>query len=92
MGRVFWLVSIGEIEGRSCLLREVYEKDFDYWRVRRDRSALAAHVTRTGDQVTGLSRSVDGLDMTDEASVEAHLARWMARLIVVIVATGALGD
>jgi NAD(P)-dependent dehydrogenase (short-subunit alcohol dehydrogenase family) len=36
-------------------------------------AALAAALAARGVAVTGLSRSGDGLDVTDEASVEAHL-------------------
>ena len=53
-------------------------------------SALATAYAARGDQVTGLSRSVDGLDLTDEASVEAHIGRLDGPFDVVIVASGAL--
>ncbi len=53
-------------------------------------SALAAAYTARGDQVTGLSRSVDGLDLTDEASVEAHIGALDGPFDVVIVTSGAL--
>jgi NAD(P)-dependent dehydrogenase (short-subunit alcohol dehydrogenase family) len=41
-------------------------------------------------QVTGLSRSADGFDITDEASVEAHLSALEGPFDGLIVATGAL--
>jgi NAD(P)-dependent dehydrogenase (short-subunit alcohol dehydrogenase family) len=53
-------------------------------------SALATAYAARGDQVIGLSRSVDGLDLTDEASVEAHIGRLDGPFDVVIVASGAL--
>lgn len=53
-------------------------------------SALAAAFEGRGDSVTGLSRSVDGLDLTDEASVERHLGALDGPFDVVIVASGAL--
>ncbi|MBW4961359.1 SDR family NAD(P)-dependent oxidoreductase [Sulfitobacter sp. CW3] len=53
-------------------------------------SALATAYAARGDQVTGLSRSVDGLDLTDEESVEAHIGRLDGPFDVVIVASGAL--
>jgi NAD(P)-dependent dehydrogenase (short-subunit alcohol dehydrogenase family) len=40
--------------------------------------------------VTGLSRSVDGLDVTDEASVAEHLGRLEGPFSRIVVATGAL--
>ena len=36
-------------------------------------SAVARELADRGAEVTGLSRSGDALDVTDEASVEAHL-------------------
>jgi len=53
-------------------------------------AALAAALATRGVQVTGLSRSVDGLDVTDEASIAAHLGRLEAPFDLVLVATGAL--
>jgi len=53
-------------------------------------SALAAAFDARGDIVTGLSRSEDGLDVTDEASVEAALGRLCGPYDHVIVTTGAL--
>ncbi|MEL7092377.1 MAG: SDR family NAD(P)-dependent oxidoreductase [Pseudomonadota bacterium] len=52
-------------------------------------SALAAVHAGRGDRVTGLSRSGDGLDVTDEASVQRALAG-QGPFDRVIVATGAL--
>ena len=52
--------------------------------------ALAAALRARGDKVTGLSRSADGLDVTDEASITAALAPLAAPFQTVIVATGAL--
>lgn len=43
-----------------------------------------------GAEVVGLSRSADGLDVTDEASVEAHFSDLEGRFDTVVVATGAL--
>ncbi len=50
---------------------------------------VSAHAAR-GDQVTGLSRSADGLDLADEASVDAVLGQQEARFDRIIVASGAL--
>lgn len=52
------------------------------------RALATAHEER-GDVVTRLSRSGDGFDITDPASVEAHLSK-MSGFDRVIVATGAL--
>lgn len=52
-------------------------------------SALAAACTARGEAVTGLSRSQDGFDITDEASVARHLEQ-IGSFDRVIVATGAL--
>lgn len=38
---------------------------------------MAAAYSTRGDHVTGLSRSADRLDLTDEASVEAHIGDWI---------------
>lgn len=43
-----------------------------------------------GGEVTGLSRSADGLDLTDEASIEAALSALDGPYARIIVATGAL--
>lgn len=53
-------------------------------------AALAAELRMRGAEVVGLSRSVDGLDITDEACVEAHLAVLDGQFDCVVVATGAL--
>lgn len=53
-------------------------------------SALRAAFEDRGDQVTGLSRSVDGLDLTDDASVEKHLGAQEGPFDVILVASGAL--
>ena len=53
-------------------------------------SALAAALRGRGGEVVGLSRSAEGLDVTDEASVEAALGRLEGPFDLVLVATGAL--
>lgn len=53
-------------------------------------SALAGVLTGQGLAVTGLSRSADGFDITDEASVAAHLDAVQGPFDLIIVATGAL--
>ena len=53
-------------------------------------AALVAACRLRGDEVVGLSRSVDGLDLTDEASVKAVLGKLDGRFNLVVVATGAL--
>lgn len=53
-------------------------------------AAVAAELEARGLSVTGLSRSADGLDVTDEASVEAHLGGLEGPFDLVFVATGAL--
>ena len=53
-------------------------------------SALAAELRARGAQVVGLSRSGEGLDITDEASVEAHLGALEGSFDGIIVASGAL--
>ncbi len=55
-------------------------------------STLANTLTTRGDHVVSLSRSSDGLDVTDEASVATHLGRLQGPFDVVIVATGALAS
>ena len=52
-------------------------------------SALAAACRARGDHVTGLSRSGDGFDITDQESVRGHLSG-LGPFETVIVATGAL--
>ncbi|WP_372993849.1 SDR family NAD(P)-dependent oxidoreductase [Sulfitobacter sp.] len=53
-------------------------------------SALATAYAARGDQVTGLSRSVDGLDLMDEASIQAHIGGLNGPFDVVLIASGAL--
>ena len=53
-------------------------------------AALCAALTARGDMVTGLSRSGDGLDVTDEASIVRVMGALEAPFDTVIVATGAL--
>ena len=53
-------------------------------------SALAAAFDARGEIVTGLSRAEDGLDVTDEASVEAALGRLSGPFEHILVTTGAL--
>ncbi len=53
-------------------------------------SALATAFETRGDKVTGLSRSGDGFDVTDEAIVARHLGALDGPFDVVLVATGAL--
>jgi len=53
-------------------------------------SPLCAALTNQGWQVTGLSRSQNGLDVTSEASVEAALAPLQGPFQRIIIATGAL--
>lgn len=53
-------------------------------------SALAEACRGRGDEVLGLSRSGDGFDITDEASVAHHLERMKGPFDLVLVATGAL--
>jgi NAD(P)-dependent dehydrogenase (short-subunit alcohol dehydrogenase family) len=53
-------------------------------------AALVAALGARGHAVTGLSRSVDGLDLTDEGSIAHLLGRLSGPYETVIVATGAL--
>ncbi|GGC15359.1 SDR family oxidoreductase [Marivita lacus] len=53
-------------------------------------SALTDTLTTRGVTVTGLSRSRDGLDVTDEASVEQALGALEGPFDLIFVATGAL--
>ncbi|MFN6979993.1 MAG: SDR family NAD(P)-dependent oxidoreductase [Gemmobacter sp.] len=53
-------------------------------------AALAAALAGGGAEVTGLSRSGDGLDVTDEGSVAAALGALEPPYETVLVATGAL--
>jgi NAD(P)-dependent dehydrogenase (short-subunit alcohol dehydrogenase family) len=53
-------------------------------------SALVRDLSARGFDVTGMSRSVDGLEVTEQASVEAHLGALDGPFEVIFVATGAL--
>jgi NAD(P)-dependent dehydrogenase (short-subunit alcohol dehydrogenase family) len=53
-------------------------------------SALAELCTEKGYQVSTLSRSVDGLDITDESSIEAAAKATPGGLDLIVIATGAL--
>jgi NAD(P)-dependent dehydrogenase (short-subunit alcohol dehydrogenase family) len=53
-------------------------------------AAMAAALAARGDQVTGLSRRDDGLDVTDEASIARTISALQGPFQTVIVATGAL--
>lgn len=53
-------------------------------------AAMAEALEAAGAEVTGLSRSKDGLDVTDPASVEAHLGALAGPFETIFVATGAL--
>ena len=52
--------------------------------------ALCTELAAQGWQVTGLSRSADGLDVTDEASIAQHLGALEGPFQRIIIATGAL--
>lgn len=54
--------------------------------------SLANTLNDRGNQVVQLSRSVDGLDVTDEASVQSHIGGLQGPFDTVIVATGALSS
>lgn len=53
-------------------------------------SALARALTARGAEVTGLSRSADGFDVTDEDAVREGIARLTGPFDAIWVATGAL--
>ena len=53
-------------------------------------SAMADALRVRGVAVTGLSRRTDGLDVTDEASVDLHLSRLDGPYDLIFVASGAL--
>lgn len=53
-------------------------------------AALAARLRHEGAEVTALSRSTDGLDVTDEASIAAALGRLEGQFDRILVATGGL--
>ena len=52
--------------------------------------ALCTELASQGWQVMGLSRSIDGLDVTDEASIAQHLGALKGPFQRIIIATGAL--
>ena len=52
--------------------------------------ALSARLQQDGSEVLALSRSADGLDITDEASIRAVLGRVEGEFHLILVATGAL--
>ena len=53
-------------------------------------SAVVGHLSARGDDVTALSRSADGLDVTDEAQVARVIGRLSGPFDLVMCATGAL--
>lgn len=53
-------------------------------------SAVSDALEARGVAVTGLSRSKDGLDVTNEASVQEHLGALEGQFDLIFVATGAL--
>jgi len=53
-------------------------------------SAVAQALSARGVAVTGLSRSEDGLDVTDESSVQSALERLVGPYDLIFVASGAL--
>ncbi|HKK98036.1 MAG TPA: NAD-dependent epimerase/dehydratase family protein, partial [Marivita sp.] len=53
-------------------------------------SAVSDALEARGVAVTGLSRSKDGLDVTNEASVQEHLGALEGPFDLIFVATGAL--
>lgn len=53
-------------------------------------AALTRHLRHAGWEVTGLSRSADGFDVGNEASVERHLARLTVPFDLIFVAVGIL--
>lgn len=53
-------------------------------------AALAEAARQRGDKVTGLSRSADSLDVTDEVSIERAFSNLTGPFHRIIVATGAL--
>lgn len=52
--------------------------------------AISDRCTARGDRVTGLSRSRDGFDITDDMSVDDHLGALSGPFDQILVATGAL--
>ncbi|MAY89330.1 MAG: C factor, cell signaling protein [Pseudooceanicola sp.] len=53
-------------------------------------AALAAALDARGDDVTGLSRSADGFDMTDPQSVSTHMAALEGPFDTILIASGIL--
>jgi len=53
-------------------------------------AAVMAHLAARGDDVTGLSRSRDGLDLTDEARIAAVMGGLSGEYDLILCATGAL--
>jgi NAD(P)-dependent dehydrogenase (short-subunit alcohol dehydrogenase family) len=53
-------------------------------------TALSTNLEGGGTEVTRLSRSADGLDVTDERSVARHLRKLGGPFDLIVVATGAL--
>lgn len=53
-------------------------------------AALVDYLRARGDEVAALSRSADGFDLTDEASIAAHLGALSGPYDLIFVATGAL--
>lgn len=53
-------------------------------------AALGDHLREAGFDVTGLSRSADGLDLTDETSIARLMGGLEGQFDLIIVATGAL--
>lgn len=52
--------------------------------------ALVAHLAGQGADVVALSRTVDGLDITDEGSIAQHMGGLSGPFDLIFVATGAL--
>ena len=55
-------------------------------------AAIAAELTRRGDDVTTLSRSLDGFDITNEASIQAGIETISGSFDLILVASGALAN
>ena len=53
-------------------------------------AALASELAARGMDVVGLSRSVDGLDVTDQASVQAIMGQLEGHFDLIIIASGIL--
>lgn len=51
---------------------------------------MSRHLVTQGTEVIGLSRSVNGLEITNETSVQTHLTAILDPVDLIIVATGAL--